>query len=215
VFATTGGAWSEVARLSAGDGAPVDGFGSAVSLSDGTVIVGAPSDDDDGTSSGSAYLITAPGLGDGCTVDDDCLSGFCMDDLCCDSACDGDCEACDLPGTVGTCMPAAEGAPCRPESGPCDAAETCDGVARDCPADLPAPDGTPCPDGSCQAGECTAGGLGGGGTGGSGGTAAAGSPPPEEDGGCGCRMTRRDADWGGWTLGLVGLAALRRRRRSA
>jgi hypothetical protein len=61
-----------------------------------------------------------------------CTSGFLADGVCCDAACDGVCEACDVTTSVGTCSPVA-GAPkhgaCPTGSDVCGAA-TCDGVAR-------------------------------------------------------------------------------------
>ena len=48
-------------KLSAGDGAPSDFFGSAVALENGTALVGARGDDDLGANSGSAYLINPLG----------------------------------------------------------------------------------------------------------------------------------------------------------
>lgn len=45
--------------------------------------------------------------GEMCTVGTECDSGFCADSVCCDTACDGPNEACDLPGTVGTCTATA------------------------------------------------------------------------------------------------------------
>jgi hypothetical protein len=36
-----------------------------------------------------------------------CESGYCVDGVCCDSACDGLCETCVQPGLTGTCAPAA------------------------------------------------------------------------------------------------------------
>jgi len=41
----------------------------------------------------------------------ECATGFCVDAVCCNVACGGACEACDLTGTVGTCFPLASGAP--------------------------------------------------------------------------------------------------------
>ena len=55
------GNWEEQAKLIANDGAKGDGFGTAVSISRGKVIVGAPDDDDGGTSSGSAYIFVGKG----------------------------------------------------------------------------------------------------------------------------------------------------------
>jgi hypothetical protein len=43
----------------------------------------------------------------GCAAD--CQSGFCVDGVCCNLACDQTCYACDLPGSVGTCNPIPEG----------------------------------------------------------------------------------------------------------
>lgn len=40
-----------------------------------------------------------------CTIGAQCASGFCVDGVCCDRACDGACESCALTGRVGTCSP--------------------------------------------------------------------------------------------------------------
>jgi hypothetical protein len=57
-YRNQGGAnnWGEVKKLLAGDGAAGDWFGRSVSISGYTAIVGAPYDDDNGNSSGSAYV---------------------------------------------------------------------------------------------------------------------------------------------------------------
>jgi hypothetical protein len=52
----TVGTWTEQAKLLASDGASRDSFGGAVAVDGDTVIVGASGDDDNGPSSGSAYL---------------------------------------------------------------------------------------------------------------------------------------------------------------
>jgi hypothetical protein len=44
-----------------------------------------------------------------CTLGSECLSGHCTDGACCDSACLGSCQACDLPGSVGSCTLIASG----------------------------------------------------------------------------------------------------------
>jgi hypothetical protein len=70
--------------------------------------------------------------GRGCTSGDQCKSGLCVDHVCCDSACAGQCEACDRPDALGRCLPVT-GAPhgARPACGG-DAAcpGTCDGTNR-------------------------------------------------------------------------------------
>lgn len=48
--------WGEIEKLTASDAASVDEFGAAVAISGGTVIVGAPLNDDAGPDSGSAYI---------------------------------------------------------------------------------------------------------------------------------------------------------------
>jgi len=52
-----------------------------------------------------------PGLGLGatCSVGTQCASGFCADKVCCNVACDGQCQACDI--NPGTCSPVASGPP--------------------------------------------------------------------------------------------------------
>src|SRR5439155_25100096 len=46
-----------------------------------------------------------PVIGRACSSTSDCAGGPCVDGLCCDSACDGVCEACNIPGAQGTCTP--------------------------------------------------------------------------------------------------------------
>ena len=44
--------------------------------------------------------------GTGCTRNEECTSGICVDGVCCNDACGGgaaDCQACNLPGSLGTC----------------------------------------------------------------------------------------------------------------
>jgi hypothetical protein len=44
-----------------------------------------------------------------CQVDSDCISGFCADHICCNSACAGACVACNLMGRLGNCSPIEAG----------------------------------------------------------------------------------------------------------
>ncbi len=56
VFSRTGTTWQQQDKLVAGDAASGDLFGQSVSISGGSALVGAPFDDDNGQSSGSAYV---------------------------------------------------------------------------------------------------------------------------------------------------------------
>ncbi|MEW5741550.1 MAG: hypothetical protein AB1938_21710 [Myxococcota bacterium] len=92
-------------------------------------------------------------LADGavCTSAGDCQSGFCVDGVCCASACGGgatgDCQACSIAAGAavdGTCGPRSAGTVCRAASGVCDAPETCNGTGVACPGDLFSPSTTVC-----------------------------------------------------------------------
>jgi len=68
-----------------------------------------------------------------CTTGSECTSTFCVDSVCCDTACDGTCEACTAVktgGTDGACAPIPEGmdpdSEC-PDQGPCGLNGSCDG----------------------------------------------------------------------------------------
>jgi len=56
--------WTQVAKLTAGDGASSDDFGSSVSIDGDTVVIGAYFDDDKGSDSGSVYVFTRDTAGD-------------------------------------------------------------------------------------------------------------------------------------------------------
>ena len=61
MFTRSGTVWSLQAKLTAGDAAAGDRFGTSVTLDGDTVLVGAPYDDDGGSDSGSAYVFTRSG----------------------------------------------------------------------------------------------------------------------------------------------------------
>ncbi|XYH97831.1 hypothetical protein ACMHYB_60445 [Sorangium sp. So ce1128] len=115
VFVRSGTTWTEQAKLTASDGAAGDDFGVSVAVSgDGsTAVVGASLDDVGGNSDqGSAYVfVLAKGNGDACAAADECASSFCVDGVCCNSACGGgatDCQACSVAAGAavnGTCGP--------------------------------------------------------------------------------------------------------------
>lgn len=56
LFVHDGTSWSQLAKLTATDGATGDWFGESVSISGGVAIVGAPRNQDNGSQSGSAYV---------------------------------------------------------------------------------------------------------------------------------------------------------------
>src|SRR5713101_3108849 len=55
---TTSGQWNQMQKLTASDGVAGDGFGFSVALSDNTLAVGARGADDQGSTSGAAYIFT-------------------------------------------------------------------------------------------------------------------------------------------------------------
>ncbi len=67
--------------------------------------------------------------GSPCTSPDECASGFCADDVCCDAACDGGCEACNTAPDVGVCTPHAPATDpedaCNGGAGVCDGHGAC------------------------------------------------------------------------------------------
>lgn len=115
--------------------------------------------------SGTRYVFLArftQGQGNACASDEECEAGFCVDGVCCDSACGGDsmdCQVCSVAeGAVvdGMCAVAEAGVTCRPAISECDTSELCDGGDPLCPTDITAPDGTACANGLCSAGLCSA-----------------------------------------------------------
>ena len=63
VFVRSGTGWTEQAKLTASDAATVDDFGRSVALSGDTAVIGAFTDDDNGSGSGSAYVFVRSGSG--------------------------------------------------------------------------------------------------------------------------------------------------------
>ena len=61
VFVRNGTSWSQQAKLTAGDASAADFFGTTVSISGNTALIGAIGDDDAGLQSGSAYVFIRSG----------------------------------------------------------------------------------------------------------------------------------------------------------
>jgi hypothetical protein len=68
----------------------------------------------------------ARGLGQTCGEPGQCQSGFCVDGVCCESACAGVCSSCALPSALGRCTPVPAGTPDpRRAAGVTDPARVC------------------------------------------------------------------------------------------
>jgi hypothetical protein len=68
-----------------------------------------------------------------CTAGNQCKSNLCVDGVCCNAACDRQCEACDVSNSVGTCRPVTgaphrNGQPARPACGGPPCAGSCGGA---------------------------------------------------------------------------------------
>ncbi len=192
VFVRSGDVWTQQQKLLASDGAENDAFGDSVSIGGDTALVGAYGDDDKGSLSGSAYVFVLEKTdGEPCSADSECLSTFCVDGVCCDTACGGgvasDCQACSIvagASSDGACE-ALSGTSCD-DSDACTQTDTCQAgscsgadpvvcsATDECHdpgscqsgscSDPAKPDGTPCSSGSCQNGVCEGAGEGGGGS---------------------------------------------------
>jgi len=46
---------------------------------------------------------TGKPIGVGCATNSECATGFCVDSMCCNTACDGQCQLCNAPGNDGYC----------------------------------------------------------------------------------------------------------------
>jgi MYXO-CTERM domain-containing protein len=64
--------------------------------------------------------------GEDCTRTEQCASGFCVDGVCCNNGCGDLCQACDVPGFIGSCVQVPSGPPhgdrgeCEGAGGPCE-----------------------------------------------------------------------------------------------
>jgi hypothetical protein len=102
---------------------------------------------------GNACLDACTANGGACLIEDECLSGNCVDGVCCDSTCDGICESCNLPAVSGACTAMEAGTDPASECGICQA---CDGSGQCGPHGIGMDPGDEC--GLCKvcgdAGEC-------------------------------------------------------------
>lgn len=118
-----------------------------------------------GSSSGTSGTSADGGLGGiTCSAISPCTTGTCVDGFCCESACTGVCEACNVPGQEGRCV----GVSGKPRHGACDGdadgacAGSCDGADRAackyptvaCGAAGSCAGGSATAAGACKAGKC-------------------------------------------------------------
>jgi hypothetical protein len=81
----------------------------------------------DGPTMGSDTAPTTTGtkpLAYGCSANNECSSGFCVDGVCCDSACDQQCTTCNVVGAAGHCVGQLFGDDVQAAE-PCTGAHTC------------------------------------------------------------------------------------------
>lgn len=109
------------------------------------------------------------GVGAACAVNSDCGQRGCVDGVCCSTPCADSCDACNLPGSVGTCAASPAGIIGSPSCSPylCQGASTCPASCSahsQCGSDFfcsdggcvdKTPKGTPCTSSStCASGFC-------------------------------------------------------------
>lgn len=117
----------------------------------------APPGGDDALSPEDTRLAQA--AGDDCASQSECGPGlFCVDGVCCTSACGGgvaDCQACDVSGSVGTCTLFDASTRCDVATEACEVDAFCTGTSGVCPSDRPAPSTRVCrsADGVCDVAE--------------------------------------------------------------
>ena len=91
--------------------------------------------------------------GQGCVNSEDCTTGFCADNICCNTGCNNPCEACDLASSVGTCdfIARYEEDPTYGTNMSCTGTNVCTGLGG-CKSDLGQPCSAPT---DCASGRCS------------------------------------------------------------
>jgi len=106
----------------------------AVTMTDAGVDVGTGVDVGIGVADGGTKLPDLPTVTSEfvrCSKNADCPSGHCVDDVCCDTACNDKCHSCALTTSPGKCTMAPIGVDLRSECGPArQCLGTCDGAGQ-------------------------------------------------------------------------------------
>lgn len=93
--------WTQTARFQMSGRRTLDRLGTHVAVSGTTVVVGAS--EAPPTQTGFAAVFPFPqAAGTACLINDRCESGFCVDGVCCNAACDGACLACSVAAGAAT-----------------------------------------------------------------------------------------------------------------
>ena len=106
LFAPDTGQWVSLAPMTA-----TRILHTATLLADGTVLVAG------GEQQSSAEIFATGAPGAPCSLAAQCQSGYCVDGVCCTSACSAACHSCALPAAPGTCTPASAGTDPRSDCG--------------------------------------------------------------------------------------------------
>jgi len=153
LFSRSGTTWQQQVKVSAPKVSAGDAFGHALAMTGKQIFVGAPLADMGNLDTGAVYTFSATGtsLGLPCAKGSDCLGGFCVDGVCCQTICGGgvkgDCQACSVKAGAakdGICSVLNTGTICRAKVGACDLPEVCNGVHEICPLDRVASAATVC-----------------------------------------------------------------------
>jgi hypothetical protein len=117
----TGGSQAAVSGM--GGNQPAPGVGGQVSNGGSPFVPGNGGSAGSCNEGPSCLDVRLPGqLGASCEAASACDSGFCVDGVCCDSACTGTCADCNVPDSEGSCTMPASDASCTAAACPADTA---------------------------------------------------------------------------------------------
>lgn len=167
IHAKHAGQWAEQAILTAPTAQTNAQFGISAAVSGNGAVVGAYiAQNGSSVQTGRAYTFQLSWVGESCSLNSECNTGYCVDGVCCNTQCGtgnaaddaADCQACSIAAggqSDGVCstISAAKNHVCRPAAPNCDVEEICNGVSVDCPTDTKATSGD-CDDGNaCTIGD--------------------------------------------------------------